>query len=308
MSNEKWRAENIPDLSGKVVIVTGANSGLGFEASKEFARKGAKVIMACRNMDKAQTALAQIREEIPDVLAEVIQRDLASLKSTHQFADSFKAKYRNRLDVLLNNAGIMFGPYVKTEDGFESTFGVDHLGHFALTGLLLDVLKKTPKSRVVNVTSFAHTSGEMDFNDLMFENNGYSPGKAYPRAKLANILFTYELQRRLERNGIDCISVAVNPGFVRTNWIRHMRERSRFQAFFIGIGLRILGQSPARGGLSLLRASVDPEVKGGEYYSPDGRFGGYPVRTESSEASHNEEDAEKLWEVSESLTSVKFTF
>jgi NAD(P)-dependent dehydrogenase (short-subunit alcohol dehydrogenase family) len=304
MPNSRWTTSDIPDLSGKVVVVTGANAGLGFGASKELARKGAEVILACRNMDRAEAALSQITEEIPDAAAEVIQLDLASLKSIRQFADKFKARY-DRLDVLLNNAGIMFGPYVLTEDGFESTFGVDHLGHFALTGLLLDTLKETPSSRVVNVTSFAHTSGEMDFDDLMFEE-GYNPGEAYPRAKLANVLFTYELQRRFESTGIDCISVAVNPGFVRTGWLRHMRERNRFQAFFIGIGLRILGQSVEMGTLSLLRPAVDPEAEGGEYYSTDGRFGGYPVRAESSEASHNEEDAKKLWEVSEELTGVRY--
>jgi NAD(P)-dependent dehydrogenase (short-subunit alcohol dehydrogenase family) len=145
----------------------------------------------------------------------------------------------------------------------------------------------------------------MDFDDLMFEN-GYDPGQAYPRAKLANILFTHELQRRFDRSGIDCISVAVNPGFVRTGWIRHMRERSRFQAFFVGIGLRILGQSVEMGTLSLLRPAVDPKVKGGEYYSPAGRFGGYPVQAESSEASYNERDAKELWEVSEKLTGIHY--
>jgi NAD(P)-dependent dehydrogenase (short-subunit alcohol dehydrogenase family) len=178
MGNDKWKAENIPDLSGKVIIVTGANCGLGFEAAKEFARKGAKVIMACRNMDKAQVALTQINEEIPDTSVEVTQLDLASLKSIHQFADKFKAKY-DRPDVLLNNVGIMFTPYGKTEDGFEQQFGVNHLGHFALTGLLLDVLKETSNSRVVNVSSSGHTMGEMDFDDLMFENNGYRPTRAY---------------------------------------------------------------------------------------------------------------------------------
>jgi NAD(P)-dependent dehydrogenase (short-subunit alcohol dehydrogenase family) len=304
MPNNNWTTNDIPDLSGKVIIVTGANAGLGFGASKEFARKGAKVIMACRNMDKAQAALAEITNEIPDASAEIMQLDLASLKSVHQFADKFKAKY-DRLDVLLNNAGIMFGLYKITEDGFESTFGVDHLGHFALTGLLLEALKGTPGSRVVNVTSFAHTSGEMDFEDLMFEK-GYEPGEAYPRAKLANILFTNELQRRFESAGSDCISVSTNPGFVRTGWIRHMRERNRLQAFLIGIGLRILGQSVEMGTLSLLRPAIDPLVKSGEYYSPDGRFGGYPVQTESSEASYNEGDAKKLWEVSEELTGVRF--
>jgi NAD(P)-dependent dehydrogenase (short-subunit alcohol dehydrogenase family) len=146
----------------------------------------------------------------------------------------------------------------------------------------------------------------MDFDDLMFEN-GYSAGEAYPRAKLANVLFTYELQRRLEITGTDCISVAVNPGFVRTGWIRHMRERSRFQAFFVGIGLRVLGQSVEMGTLSLLRPAVDSEVRGGDYITPDGRFGGYPVQAESSEASYNEEDAKKLWEVSEELTGVRYS-
>ena len=285
-------------------IVTGANAGLGFEASKELARKGACVVMACRNMDKANSALANLKAEIPNAKLEVLQLDLASLNSIHQFADHFKAKYE-RLDVLLNNAGIMFGSYKKTEDGFESTFGVDHLGHFALTGLLLDVLQQTPNSRVVNVTSFAHTSGEMDFDDLMFEN-GYEPGEAYPRAKLANILFTHELQRRFERAGSDCLAVSTNPGFVRTGWIRHMRERSRLQAFLVGIGLRVLGQSVEMGALSLLRPAIDPTVKGGEYYSPHGRFGGYPIPRESSEASYNKDDAKKLWEVSEQLTSVHF--
>ena len=240
MPNTNWTTDNIPNLENEVFIVTGANAGLGFEASKELARKGASVILACRNMDKANIALARLKEEIPNASLEVLQLDLASLKSIHHFANEFKAKY-DRLDVLLNNAGIMFGSYKKTEDGFESTFGVDHLGHFALTGLLLDVLQQTPKSRVINVTSFAHTSGEMDFDDLMFEK-GYEPGEAYPRAKLANILFTHELQRRFESAGTDCLAVSTNPGFVRTGWIRHMRERNKLQAFLVGIGLRILGQ------------------------------------------------------------------
>jgi NAD(P)-dependent dehydrogenase (short-subunit alcohol dehydrogenase family) len=300
----KWKAEDVPDLSGKVIIVTGANSGLGFEASKEFARKGAKVIMACRNMDKAQVALIQIKEEIPDASIEVMRLDLARLKSIHQFAGKFKAKY-DRLDVLLNNAGIMFTPYGKTEDGFEQQFGVNHLGHFALTGLLLDVLKETPKSRVVNVSSSGHTMGKMDFDDLMWKNNGYSGRKAYGRSKLANLLFTYELQRRLESAGIDCISVAAHPGAARTNLMRHM---NRILSSILWVFLGPFIQSAAMGALPEIRASVDSEVKGGEYYGPEGRYGGYPVQVESNGDSHNEEDAEKLWEVSESLTGVKFTF
>ena len=309
--SQNWTQEDIPDLTGKVVIITGANAGLGFEASKEIARKGAKVIMVCRNMDKAQVAINQLNDEIADASVEIMQLNLASQKSVHQFADKFKAKY-DRLDVLLNNAGIMFLPERReTEDGFELTFGTNLLGHFALTGLLLDVLKKTPGSRVVNVTSFAHRSGELDFDDLMFENKEFNGGNACAASKLSNIFYTYELQRRLESTDIECIAVAVDPGFVRTNWTRHQASGTRFNkfmAFLLGIGLRILGQSVEMGGLSILRAAVDPGVKGGEYYNPGGRMNtGYPVRAESSEASQNENDAKKLWNISEDLTGVRFS-
>lgn len=309
-TSEVWTTANIPDLTGKVFIVTGANAGLGFEASKEVARKGAKVIMACRSMDKAQAALTQISEEIPDASVEVMQLDLASLKSVHQFADNFKAKY-DRLDVLLNNAGIMFLPERReTEDGFEITFGTNCLGHFSLTGLLLDVLQETPSSRVVYVSSFAHTRAELDFDDLMFENKRFNGGSAYGATKLATILYAYELQRRFESTGIDSISVAVDPGYVRTDWTRHQASGNRFNrflAFLLGITLRITGQSVEMGALPLLRATVDPEVKGGEYFNPGGRRNtGYPVRAESSEASYNEKDAKKLWEISEELTGVSY--
>jgi len=306
MAKNKWTFENIPDLTGKVIIITGANAGLGFEASKQLARKGATVIMACRNIKKATAAVNQLKKEIPTAAVEFIQLDLASLRSVRSFAETFKAKY-DRLDVLLNNAGIMFGPYIKTEDGFESTFGIDHLGHFALTGLLIDLIKNTSGSRVVNVSSFAHNSGKINFDDLMFEK-GYDPGKAYPQAKLANVLFTNELQRRFEKAGIDSKATSVNPGFVKTGWIRHMRERNRIQAFLTGMGLQVLGQSVEMGGLSLLRAAIDPEVKGGEYISTSGRFGGHPIISQSSETSLNKDIAFRLWEVSEKLTGITFLF
>lgn len=305
MPREKWTIDNIKDLTGKVYIVTGANAGLGYEASKELARKGADVVMACRSLDRANQAFKTIKSEIPKASLTIIHLDLGSLKSVRKFSEEFKAKY-DHLNGLINNAGIMFGVYKMTEDGFESTFGVDHLGHFALTGLLLDVLKKTPKSRVVNVSSFAHTSGEIDFDDLDFKKNGYDPGKAYPRAKLANILFTNELQRRFDKAGIKSYAVSTNPGFVKTGWIRHMRERSRIQAFLIGIGLSILGQSVEMGVLSLLRPTVDEKVRGGEFFNTQGRLRGYPVVKKSSNASYNTEVAHKLWEVSEELTGVKF--
>ena len=195
---EMWTTEDMPDLTGKVIIVTGANSGIGFEAAKAFARKGAQTILACRSMDKAEAALAEIQAEIPNAPAEIMHLDLANQASIHKFAEAFKAKF-NRLDVLVNNAGIMMVPYGTTEDGFEKQFGTNHLGHFALTGLLIDLLLNTKGSRVVNISSGGHRMGQMDFDNLMYaDGEGYSGARAYGRSKLANLLFTYELQRRYE--------------------------------------------------------------------------------------------------------------
>ncbi len=187
-----------------MIIVTGANSGIGFEAAREFARNGAQVVLACRNLEKAQVALDAIMTELPDAQAKIMQLDLASQSSVHQFAQAFQARH-DRLDVLVNNAGIMMVPYGTTEDGFERQLGTNHLGHFALTGLLIDHLLKTPGSRVVNVSSGAHRMGAMDFDNLHYEGGvGYSSTGAYGRSKLANLLFTYELQRRYEANRRRC--------------------------------------------------------------------------------------------------------
>jgi len=281
---KNWSASNIPDLTGKVIIITGANAGLGFEASKELSRKGATVIMACRNMEKATVAVNQLKKEIPLATVEFMQLDLASLRSVRSF-----------------------GPYTKTEDGFESTIGTNVLGHFALTGLLMEVIKQTPNSRVVNVSSLAHESGKINFDDLMSEIK-YEPGKVYAQTKLANILFTNELQRRFENAGIDCKAVSLNPGLVKTGWLRHMRQSQKIRPFLIGIGLQLFGQSVEMGALALLRAAVDPAVKGAEYFSTSGRFGGYPVVAKSNQASFNQADARKLWEVAEKLTGVVFSF
>jgi NAD(P)-dependent dehydrogenase (short-subunit alcohol dehydrogenase family) len=303
---ESWTTADMPDLTGKVIIVTGANSGIGFEAAKEFARKGAQTILACRSMAKAQTALNEIQAEIPDAPAEIMELDLASLDSVRQFAAAFKAKY-DRLDVLVNNAGIMMVPYGTTEDGFERQFGTNHLVHFALTGLLIDLLLKTPSSRVVNVSSGGHRFGKMDFDNLMFEaGKGYSPMSAYGRSKLANLLFTYELQRRFEAAGATALSVAAHPGISRTNLTGHMEDRWYFKLFTPLMPLFL--QSAAMGALPTLRAAVDANVTGGQYFGPDGarEQRGYPVPVESNEASHNEADAQKLWQVSEVLTGVQF--
>ena len=296
----------MPDLTGKVIIVTGANSGIGFEAAKEFARKGATTILACRSKDKAEAALAEIMTEIPNANAEIMLLDLASQASVHQLADTFKAKY-DQLDVLVNNAGIMMVPYGTTEDGFERQFGTNHLGHFALTGLLFDRLVNTAGSRVVNVSSSGHRFGNMDFDDLMFEGGeGYTPMGAYGRSKLANLLFTYELQRRFEVVGTDAMATAAHPGISQTNLTAHMEDRWYFKLLMPLMPLML--QSAAMGALPTIRAAVDPTVKGGQYFGPDGprEQRGYPVTVESNDASRNEADARQLWQVSEQLTGVQF--
>jgi NAD(P)-dependent dehydrogenase (short-subunit alcohol dehydrogenase family) len=296
----------MPDLTGKVIIVTGANSGIGYEAAKAFAHKGAQVILACRSLDKAEAALADLLAELPTAQAEIMPLDLANQASVHQFAAAFKAKY-DQLDVLVNNAGIMMVPYATTEDGFESQFATNHLGHFALTGLLIDLLLKTPASRVVNVSSAAHRMGKMDFDNLMFEDgNGYSPAGAYGRSKLANLLFTYELQRRFKASGADAIAVAAHPGTSSTNLTGHMADRWYFKIAYPIFEQMVQGAD--MGALPTIRAAVDPQAKGGDYYGPNGFMeqGGYPVLVQSTEASHNLADAKQLWDVSEELTGVTF--
>lgn len=302
---EKWTAADIPDLTGKVAIVTGANSGLGFETSKELARKGATTIMACRNMDKARAALAEIQAEIPNAPIELMQLDLADLASVRQFSADFQAKY-NRLDLLINNAGIMMVPYGHTADGFEKQFGTNHLGHFALTGLLMDTLLATPGARVVNVSSMGHRMGEMDFDNLMYENGNYSSTGAYGRAKLANLLFTYELQRRFEAAGANASALAAHPGGSNTHLGDHLVEN--WYGKLLWPLMNGMTQSAAMGALPTLRAATDPAAHGGEYFGPGGfmEMRGYPKRVESNGKSHNLADAQKLWEVSEQLTGVQY--
>ena len=302
----KWSFEHIPDLSGKVIIVTGGNSGLGYESVKAFAAKGAEVIMTSRSLAKGEKARDGILKDHPDGRIELMQLDLGDLESVRRFADSFRERYR-RLDVLLNNAGIMMTPYFRTKEGFEGQFGTNHLGHFALTGLLLDLLLHTEESRVVNVSSIAHKKGDIDFENLQFEDTSeYTRTRAYQRSKLANLLFTYELQRKLEKAGKKTISVAAHPGVAMTNLASHLTGKFLYKLFTPL--LRMMLQSQAMGALPQIRASVDPGVKGGQYYGPGDRkeFRGHPVVVSSTEASHDQEVAARLWEVSERLTGVKF--
>ncbi|NLU39107.1 MAG: SDR family NAD(P)-dependent oxidoreductase [Bacteroidales bacterium] len=306
MMAKNWTFENIPDLQGKTIIVTGGNSGLGYESVKAFALKGATVILACRNLAKGEKAKNEILKTNPSGEIQVMQLDLANLTSVEAFAKKFASEHK-QLNVLLNNAGIMATPNIKTDDGFEAQLGTNHLGHFALTGHLLPLLKGTPQSRVVNVSSLAHKGGKMDFNDLMFEKcRKFKPMRAYGQSKLANLLFTYELQRFFEANNIDCIAVAAHPGGSNTRLANHF-ETNKFMEAVSKIARGAM-QPAAKGALPQIRASVDANVKGGDYFGPSGigELFGYPVLVKSNAASHNEENARKLWVVSEKLTGVKY--
>ncbi len=308
MKKEKWTLDFIPDLTGKIIIITGGNSGLGYESAKALAGKGAEIIIACRSVEKGELAIKKIKKESPSSKVHTLELDLADLSSVKKFVTEFQNKY-SRLDVLLNNAGIMTTPYGHTKDGFESQLGTNHLGHFALTGLLLPIITSTSNSRVVNVSSMAHRGAKMDFENLQFENgHDYTPLKSYSRSKLANLLFTYELQRRFKTNNINSIALAAHPGVANTNLGHYIEHKFLYKIIRPVADLVI--QTPELGAFPQIRASADLNVKGGEFYGPERIFQmlGYPVLVKSSENSHNIKDAEKLWDESEKLTGVKFIF
>lgn len=304
----KWTFENIPDLSDKNIIVTGGNSGLGYESVKAFSENGAHVLLACRNIDKGKAAKEKILQSKSNSKIDVMHLDLADLHSVSHFAGEIRAKLTH-LDVLLNNAGVMMPPYITTHDGFESQMGINHLGHFALTGLLLELLIKTPGSRVVSISSNAHKYGKLDFSNLLYENGkNYGAIKAYCRSKLCNLLFIYELQRRFDQAKIKSLAVAAHPGTARTNLDHFLKEK-----FIVRLIMPLFSgtyQSAAMGALPGIRAAVDPNVKPAEYYGPDGmnHIKGYPVVMASGGSSHNKEDAARLWEISEELTGVRYQF
>ena len=311
---DKWTAKDIPDLSGKTAIVTGANSGTGFEAAKELAKKGAHVIMGCRNVKKGEDAKSKIQKEIPEARLEIIPLDLSDLSSVRAFAQTYRNSYKT-LDILCNNAGIMIVPKrIETVDGFELQLGTNHFGHFALTGLLMDLIINA-KGRVITMSSVVHTGGTMEFDNLNWEREGsYSPQSAYGRSKLANLLFTYELHRRLVQNENSVKALAAHPGYSRTNLqstganTGQKTLRGRLMRLLFIILNPIVAQSAAMGALPMLYAAVSPDAQSGKYYGPSGRGGmrGYPKRVESSDLSHDESIAKKLWEVSEELTGVSF--
>ena len=294
----KWTAENIPELTGKVAIITGANSGIGFETARALACKDVTVILGCRDKDKGNAAVRQITQAYTDAKTEMMHLDLSDLASTRQFAEEFSSHY-DRLDMLINNAGIMRPPSGKTADGFELQFGVNHLGHFALTGLLLSVITRTIKARVVTVSSGGERFGKIDFDNLNAEK-GYDSGAAYGQSKLANLLFTYELQRCFESAGVDAIAVAAHPGWTVTNLQVHWQ--------MVQILNPLVGQKSEMGALPALYAATAPNVQGGDYFGPDGwlELRGYPTKVQSSDKSHDAAVAAKLWTVSEELTGIRY--
>lgn len=305
MKKTEWTIDEVSDLKGKVIIVTGANVGLGYESTKIFAQKNATVIMACRSKERADEARNQIVNEFPNADLITMTLDLSSLNSVKAFSDSFKKKY-NRLDVLLNNAGIMTVPYGKTEDGFELQNGVNHLGHFALTVQLFELIKNTQDSRIVNVSSIAHKQGKMDFDNYLYENGDYGKMKSYGRSKLSNLLFTYELDRRIKEKGYAVKVLAAHPGTSSTELGRYLKSEASSNSF-LKFALKF-GQPPYMGCLPQVRASVDVNAKSGQYYGPNGLFEmkGNPVLVKSNKRSHNLSDAKLLWEKSEQLTNIKF--
>ena len=309
MSN-KWKHNDIPDMTGKVVVITGANSGLGFESTKALAAKGATIVMACRNLTKAEKAKSEVLQQFPNAKLNLMQLDNASLDSVRAFANAFKAKY-DRLDILLNNAGVMAIPRTETEDGFEMQLGVNHLAHFALTGLLLDILTKTPGSRVHSTSSSAAFGGAINFDDLMGEKE-YSRWSAYGQSKLANAIFATELNRRLKAAGHDTIANSSHPGLVMTNLQTNSLQESGapfMERVLYSIVAPLMAQDIEMGMLPQLYASTAPEAKGGVFYGPKTfRMRGYPAEQRCNDTLDDAAALKRFWEVSEELTGVTYSF
>jgi NAD(P)-dependent dehydrogenase (short-subunit alcohol dehydrogenase family) len=296
---DRWTTADLPDLTGKVALVTGANAGLGLSISAALAGKGARVLMACRNQTKAQSAVEAIVASQPGALVEVVPLDLASLASVHALADEL-VRTEGRLDMLINNAGLMAIDYEQTEDGFEMQFGVNHLGHFVLTGALLPLLQATDGSRIANMSSMGHRMGHMDLNDPMFERRTYRRWPAYFQSKLANLLFTFELQRRLEEAGATTQALAAHPGTTHTD----LGTEGSGLTNKVMAPAMMLGQSADAGAQPMLRAATDPTARGGEFYGPRWLMRGRAVKETPSRRARRAEDGRGLWAISEELTGM----
>jgi NAD(P)-dependent dehydrogenase (short-subunit alcohol dehydrogenase family) len=307
MRNERgWSATDIPDLAGRTAVVTGANAGIGLEIARVLAGRGARVVLACRDSGKARAAAGHITARDRQAQLDIVRLDLASQASVREAAAQVRETFPV-LDLLINNAGVMEIPYERTEDGFELTLATNHLGHFAFTGLVLGSLLAAPGSRVVTMSSMAHHEGIVNFDDLQAEQ-GYEPARAYGQSKLANLLFTYELDRRLRAAGARTAALGCHPGVVFTNLFH---TRSRLDQALLSPWLRVINfwavQNVHMGALPALRAATDPAASGGEYYGPHRKHDtGYPAAVRSSDRSHDEADQSRLWEVSERLTGVRY--
>ncbi|HPX36427.1 MAG TPA: SDR family NAD(P)-dependent oxidoreductase [Mycobacterium sp.] len=300
-----WTERDVPDQSGRLAIITGSNTGLGFDNARALAARGARVVMAVRDTAKGEAAAAQIRKLTPGADVTVQKLDLGSLASVKEAAAEIAAAHP-RIDLLINNAGVMYPPKSTTADGFELQFGTNHLGHFALTGLLLKNLLPVDGSRVVVVASIAHKiKAKIDFDDLQWEKRDYDRVASYGQSKLANLMFAYDLQRRLAAANAKTIAVAAHPGVAATELSRHVPGyQLPGVAWLFG---KLLNTSEV-GALATLRAATDPNVKGGQYWGPTGfrEMRGYPELATSSQQSKDVAIQERLWTVSEELTGVTF--
>lgn len=303
-----WDLHQIPSQEGRVVVVTGANSGLGYHISKALATKGARVIMACRNLQKGEEALKDFIATEPPVEPELRELDLADLASVSAFTSGLKTMHR--LDVLINNAGLMAIPLQRTREGFEMQFGVNHLGHFALTAQLWPLLKKTEGARIINVSSSAHRIGRIRFDDIHWKES-YSKWGAYGMSKLANLLFTSELAKRIPQAGLSVIAAAAHPGYASTELQTKaaVMEGSRGKAWFFNLANRLVAQPARMGALPVLYAATAEGVGQGDFYGPGGTFRmkGWPAPDQPSPKRMSDADAEKLWALSEQLTGTAFT-
>jgi NAD(P)-dependent dehydrogenase (short-subunit alcohol dehydrogenase family) len=301
--SSRWTAADVPDQHGRTAVITGANSGLGFDAAGALAAKGATVVLACRDTGKAQDAAGRISTSAPGATTEIVRLDVASLASVREAAGEVRSRHSS-LDLLINNAGVMFPPRSATEDDFELQIGTNHLGHFAFTGLLLDRLLAAAGSRVVTVSSLAHRAGRVNLGDLQSKRR-YNRYTAYGQSKLANLLFAFELQRRLNDAGSQTISLAAHPGYSRTNLTRHMPAVLQAGA---RIADPLISQSSEMGALPVLRAATDPAAHGGGFYGPGGlgQVRGYPEQVSPSRRARDADLQRRLWAESEKLTGVTY--
>lgn len=302
---DSWDYKGLESLQGKVCIVTGANSGIGYETAKYLLCKGATVILACRNLRKAEIALNKIKVTNEDADGHIIELNLNSIQSIKSFVFDFNKQF-DKLDILINNAGIMAVPQSQTIDGFERQLGVNYIGHYVLTALLLKNMIHENEARVVTVTSIAHKLSKIDFNDINFRKRKYKPFIAYGQSKLANLLFAFQLDEFFKENNLNIISLAAHPGACNTNLFEHL--------FLNKIAKKLpkladkVTQKPFMGALPTLRAALDHEAKGKDFYGPSKFFEakGEPVLVDAKDHAYNKEDWIKLWELTEELTNIKF--